>query len=201
MNNLQKAALNLVLGAGLIASHGAYADTLNFESAPLELSTYEGYRWQNFGTISHNDSAAYHPSGYQVGATSGTRLAYNAYGDPATLSSASSFNLVSGFFTAGWRDGLSLRVVGTGATSFDQTYTLSAFAPTEIVFNWTGLTSLTFSTSGGTFLNTYGGGNGYQFVLDDLRLTSAVPEPETYAMLLAGLGLLGFAARRKRSAA
>jgi hypothetical protein len=28
-----------------------------------------------------------------------------------------------------------------------------------------------------------------------------VPEPETYAMLLSGLGLLGFAARRKRRAA
>ncbi|WP_254442226.1 PEP-CTERM sorting domain-containing protein [Duganella vulcania] len=30
---------------------------------------------------------------------------------------------------------------------------------------------------------------------------NAVPEPETYAMLLAGLGLVGFAARRKRMAA
>jgi len=28
---------------------------------------------------------------------------------------------------------------------------------------------------------------------------SLVPEPETYAMLLAGLGLVGFAARRKLS--
>jgi hypothetical protein len=27
---------------------------------------------------------------------------------------------------------------------------------------------------------------------------TAVPEPETYAMLLAGLGLIGFAARRAR---
>jgi hypothetical protein len=27
---------------------------------------------------------------------------------------------------------------------------------------------------------------------------AAVPEPETYAMLLAGLGLLGFAARRRQ---
>jgi PEP-CTERM motif len=32
---------------------------------------------------------------------------------------------------------------------------------------------------------------------DGLTVT-AVPEPETYAMLLAGLGLLGFAARRRK---
>jgi hypothetical protein len=28
---------------------------------------------------------------------------------------------------------------------------------------------------------------------------AAIPEPETYALLLAGLGLLGFAARRRRA--
>jgi len=35
---------------------------------------------------------------------------------------------------------------------------------------------------------------------DQLYLISPVPEPETYAMLLAGLGLMGFVARRRRSA-
>ncbi|RZT10158.1 PEP-CTERM protein-sorting domain-containing protein [Duganella sp. CF402] len=34
--------------------------------------------------------------------------------------------------------------------------------------------------------------------LDNVSLTAAVPEPETYAMLLAGLGLVGFAARRRK---
>ena len=32
----------------------------------------------------------------------------------------------------------------------------------------------------------------------EVNVAAAVPEPETYAMLLAGLGLLGFAARRNR---
>ena len=36
--------------------------------------------------------------------------------------------------------------------------------------------------------------------VDFLGFTTAVPEPSTYAMLLAGLGLLGFAARRARRA-
>jgi hypothetical protein len=34
-----------------------------------------------------------------------------------------------------------------------------------------------------------------------LASVSAVPEPETYAMLLAGLGLMGFIARRRKTAA
>jgi hypothetical protein len=40
--------------------------------------------------------------------------------------------------------------------------------------------------------DSYGGS------LDAVSLTAAIPEPETYAMLLAGLGLLGFAARRRK---
>jgi len=38
-------------------------------------------------------------------------------------------------------------------------------------------------------------GNGV--VLDNLTVAAPVPEPETYAMLLAGLGLIGAAARRR----
>jgi hypothetical protein len=42
-------------------------------------------------------------------------------------------------------------------------------------------------------------GPGHTF-FDDISVTQAVPEPGTYAMLLTGLGLLGFAARRSRVA-
>lgn len=34
-------------------------------------------------------------------------------------------------------------------------------------------------------------------VIDNVSVTAAVPEPETYALLLAGLGMLGFMNRRK----
>jgi len=36
-------------------------------------------------------------------------------------------------------------------------------------------------------------------MLDNVSV-AAVPEPETYALMLAGLGLLGFMARRKKAA-
>lgn len=39
---------------------------------------------------------------------------------------------------------------------------------------------------------------GDGIVMDNFTYTTPVPEPEQYAMLLAGLGLIGFAARRRR---
>ncbi|MEW5789131.1 MAG: PEP-CTERM sorting domain-containing protein [Pseudomonadota bacterium] len=45
--------------------------------------------------------------------------------------------------------------------------------------------------------NDVGSGEFTGTVLNDTAFTAAVPEPETYAMMLAGLGLLGVAARRR----
>jgi hypothetical protein len=40
---------------------------------------------------------------------------------------------------------------------------------------------------------------GNYVVVDDFTFTTPVPEPETYAMMLAGLGLIGFMARRRKA--
>ena len=75
---------------------------------------------------------------------------------------------------------------------------------------WEGLSTQFLSGSAGNVVlslinrNTNRGGN--DFAIDDVffgtqSTVNTVPEPETYAMLLAVLGLLGFAARRRKQKA
>ncbi len=73
--------------------------------------------------------------------------------------------------------------------------------------NWEGL-STSWNSGGATSAvlrlinrNTAAGGN--DFAIDDISLSiestvPAVPEPETYAMLVAGLGLMGWVGRRRK---
>ena len=73
----------------------------------------------------------------------------------------------------------------------------------------TGLASYTFSAAPTVHSLTLGPGNYYYSVLGKTMAPAAyaisssiaaapVPEPETYAMLLGGLGVIGFVARRRR---
>jgi hypothetical protein len=49
---------------------------------------------------------------------------------------------------------------------------------------------ISFSSNGETVAQTY--------TID--MVTAPIPEPETYALMLAGLGLVGFMARRRKQA-
>jgi len=81
-----------------------------------------------------------------------------------------------------WNGGLFVESF-SASTSFD--------GSTDYYFGFTGITFDEIRVSVG--------GDG-QMLIDNLQVT-AVPEPETYAMLLAGLGLLGFMARRRKESA
>lgn len=71
----------------------------------------------------------------------------------------------------------------------------------HIVPNWDTVLTPTFTNVTSVRFNAVSGHNFYldNIVVNTNASVAAVPEPETYAMFLAGLGLLGFAQRKKQA--
>jgi len=79
---------------------------------------------------------------------------------------------------------------------FDETGTISLFGTS---FGGQFSNANTWSLDAGTYIFAIGGKAGSAASYSLAASTTPVPEPETYAMLLAGLGIIGFVARRRRS--
>jgi hypothetical protein len=68
----------------------------------------------------------------------------------------------------------------------------TAYAPSPASYAWY------FNSFDGSQGYGYQGNEFYAWAVRPGDVAAPVPEPETYAMMLAGLGLLGFAAKRRR---
>jgi hypothetical protein len=160
-------------------------------------SGYAGLNWSNFAAL---DADIYSlPSGFQNGTVSHSNVAFNSGGDDASFSAANHFIFNSAYITAGWNNGLNVQVTGflNGAQTHSSLLTVSTSGPTLAVFNWSNVDLVSFHAFGGIKNPDFVGTGGQHFALDNLTI-NAVPEPETYAMLLAGLGMVGMAARRRK---
>ncbi len=144
---------------GLLTSSG-FATVINFEDAFIDgglpiANPYYGLIWNNFDPLP--TSLMPTPSGYTAALLSGNTIVFNGNGGdggiagPATISSGI-FNLNAGYFASAWLDNLQLQVAGffNGSLMYSNTYTLSATTGTMINFNYQGVDTVIFSSSGGT---------------------------------------------------
>lgn len=185
------------------ATSAANAELIDFDdidlgggATVLPIGNYVDLYFANFGCYTDE---LYNEGGYGNGVVSGTQAAYQAGGAPAsviaTSSAESSLDFYSGFFTAGWRDDLDIRVrafVGTDNEEiYNEVFQISTDGPTFLEFNIEGARMVTFESYGGTYAGF--GVDGTNFIMDDLNVT--IPAPA--GMLLLGLGVFGGRSRRR----
>lgn len=192
MNLKFLAAGGLFALCATLSSH-ASAEVITFDdistsngSVPIS-NGYHGFDWNNFYVLDASQSGGTTNTGYQTGTVSAPNVAYNGYADPASFSSVTAFSLNSLEVTKAWNAGITHfdGYVGNILT-YSMNVTSSTTAPTSVVFNWSGLNKVVMSDGNST----------NHTAIDNLSVT-AVPEPETYALMLAGLGLMGVIARRR----
>jgi hypothetical protein len=177
-------------------------------------SSFPGYgalKWSpNFSVVEaanyntrNNVTGAALGNGIAHGLQSGSYVAVN--GGAATVSfealtADGLFNFNSAYMGAAWYNGLTVAVTGyrDGAQIYSTTTGPLGYASALQTFNWTNVDKVTFaSLDTGTVIDNQSTYN-HAFVMDNLDV-AAVPEPESYALMLAGLGLMGAVARRRKA--
>jgi hypothetical protein len=132
---------------------------------------YDGEQWRNAG----NTAAQTLTVQYGFGATFAAVTTWN------TTTSAFTFTSPVASATAAAVDGNAAGLVGSLGGTVSTTWA----AGDTMWIRWTDLND---------------SGNDHGLAIDNVSLSvSAVPEPSTYAMLLAGVAAIGFVARRRRN--
>lgn len=180
-----KKFVKAAVAASILASGAAHAISV------LDTATYNGNTYQLLSQASWTDSEAYAVSvgGHLVAVDNAAENSFlmNTWGSQMTL--------WLGLFRTG-------PLASTFAWSNGQAVTYTNWANSE-PNNCCGGEDYTHTYTNGQW-NDLANVSGYAFPQHGVvEITTAVPEPESYALMLAGLGLVGGLARRraKRAAA
>lgn len=194
--------------AAVVATGAARADINLIQNGDFEQTVFgviSGYKEADFGTSS---IANWTIGGTSVDVINGsygaiTGNSIDMLGTPGPGSLSQGFTTIAGqnyklsFDLSANGDGgdskaLIVTVGMDPAHTFDYTYVGDMNNHVTETFYYHATTSGTATLAFTSAASGYSGA-----VIDNVMVTTAVPEPETYAMLLAGLGMIGFIARRK----
>ncbi|NBQ70248.1 MAG: PEP-CTERM sorting domain-containing protein [Nitrosomonadaceae bacterium] len=165
-----------------------------------------GIGMTELGTLGGTDSIAYdiNDSGQVTGSAhtaSGDEHAFITEPDGAGMTD---LGTLGGLYSRAYAINDSGEVVGVATTAHGESHAfifshggmtdLSLLAPV-VAAGWIDLYASSINNNGQIVGVGYHNGNYEAFLLS---FTTAVPEPETYLMLLGGLGLIGYLARRRR---
>jgi len=93
------------------------------------------------------------------------------------------------------RDGPATKTMDVGFDSILHSYSFDVTGHTLADPGWIQQQLIVTATGANTILSFVSTSSGYAGMIIDNVSVTALPEPSTFAMLLAGIGLLGFAAR------
>jgi len=189
MHYRRTVALAVVAISWIAFSQPATAVVLTFD----DLSDLEdrfpipnGYGGLNWSNMAYLDVSGFSiDTGYQHGNVSGTKVAFNGFGEKASVSDGTfTFNGV--YLTGAWHDGLNITVTGlkSGIPIYSQTVVVDSIAPKFFNFNYAGIDTLTFNSFGGTDHGYGSAGLATNFVMDNFTINA--PEPSTAALLVIG---------------
>jgi hypothetical protein len=151
-------------------------------------------------------------NGYSASPDSGNFFASDKMYYPGTLSQTISGLTVGTSYTLTFDYALAQQTgytggnTGTWAVSFgDVTQNTSVLSIAEAAFSGWKAATMTFTATGTSELLSFlsaGTPTGAPpfMLLDGVSMVAAVPEPSTWAMMLGGIGLVGWLARRRRAA-
>ncbi|MTV36227.1 glycoside hydrolase family 5 protein [Duganella radicis] len=190
---MKKFLIGLFAGASLLLATQAQAAPVDFEDLHADgdfaalASPYAGLNWAE--DWYYGDSTI---EGYDNGAHSGVSFLTNGYGvDNLSVSGTSAFNFKGAWFAAPNTNGAVASWIN-----------ITAYDAADHVIGSTGNVNIGagYQWVSANFANVsrlnIARDDGW-FVMDDFTVQSAVPEPGTVLMLLAGLGVVAFAARRR----
>ena len=146
------------------------------------------------------NGALYNPCCGTPNDTSNTFVAFGGGNQPSGLASASFSTVLNQIYSVmfdygalgGGTEPLVLTVAG-------QTFTFNPIADNSLVTTFQN-GQFDFIGNGGltSLVITSGGVDNVDAIVDNIAVTTAVPEPSTWAMMLFGFGAIGFSMRRRR---